>query len=282
MKKSPDIAVVTNVAPNHLDVHIDMNEYIAAKKNIFLYQSADKITVLNADNEITSSFEAQCPGKVRLFSRKKPVNNGYFYEDGHIYSANNGSKQKIMNISDIKIPGIHNIENYMAAFAATQDFVKPETMKKVAADFKGIEHRIELVRELRGVKYYNDSIASSPSRTAAGLNSFDRKVILIAGGKDKGVPFDELGALICERVKTLVLTGLTAEKIKSAVESSPNYDGKLPVFIVEDFKDAILKASEEAREGDIVILSPACTSFDRFRSFTERGNLFKDIINGLV
>ena len=281
MKKSPDIAVVTNIAPNHLDVHLNMDEYVAAKKNICLYQDSKGIAVLNADNAAAAAFINECAGEIRLFSRRKSVDNGYFLEDSGICSAKKGLVSKILDTSEIKIPGNHNIENYMAAFAATEDFVTHKTMRKVAAFFGGVEHRIELVRELRGVRYYNDSIASSPSRTAAGLNSFDRRVILIAGGKDKGVPFDELGELICKRVKTLVLTGFTAEKIRLAVINSPGYDGTLPIYVEDGFADAVLRASEAAAEGDIVILSPACTSFDRFKNFAERGNLFKDIVNGL-
>ncbi|MBQ8974285.1 MAG: UDP-N-acetylmuramoyl-L-alanine--D-glutamate ligase, partial [Oscillospiraceae bacterium] len=175
----------------------------------------------------------------------------------------------------------HNVENFMAAFAAVRGMVSHENMRKVASQFRGVPHRIELVREKDGVKYYNDSIASSPSRTMAGLKCFDKKVILIAGGKDKGVPFDELGGEIVKRVKKLVLTGLTADKIKQAVVGAADYNGTPEIFTVEDFKDTVVTASKLAEPGDVVILSPACTSFDRFRNFEERGNLFKEIVNGL-
>lgn len=278
MKDSPKIAVVTNVAPNHLDVHKDMAEYIQAKKNICAYQNKGDICVLNRDNEIAASFAEDAKGEVRYFSMKEPVDNGVFCENDIIYAVKNGVRTQLMEADLIKIPGRHNIENYMAAYAAVMDVVKPETLRKVAAEFGGVAHRIEFVRELEGVKYYNDSIASSPSRTKAGLNSFTQKVILIAGGKDKGVPFDELGNDIVKHVKKLVLTGLTKDKIYSAVVNSPLYKGEPEIFIADEFKDAILKARDVAENGDVVILSPACTSFDRFKNFEERGNIFKSIV----
>lgn len=278
MHDSPKIAVVTNVAPNHLDVHKDMAEYIQAKKNICACQHEGDICVLNRDNEIAASFAEEAKGEVRFFSMKEPVDNGVFCENDIIYAVKNGVRTRLMDAGLIKIPGRHNIENYMAAYAAVMDVVKPETLRKVAAEFGGVAHRIEFVRELRGVKYYNDSIASSPSRTKAGLNSFTQKVILIAGGKDKGVPFDELGDDIVKHVKKLVLTGLTKDKIYSAVVNSPLYKGEPEIFVVDEFKDAVLKARDVAENGDIVILSPACTSFDRFKNFEERGNIFKSIV----
>ena len=281
MKKSPRIAVVTNVAPNHLDIHRDMDEYVDAKRNVFRSQGEDGLVVLNLDNDITRGFAAEANGQVAFFSRRQRVENGVYCEDGAIYDARGGKAQRVLDVAGIKIPGVHNIENYMAAYAAVRDMVTPETLRRVAGEFGGVEHRIELVRTLRGVRYYNDSIASSPSRTTAGLRSFTQKVILIAGGKDKGVPFDSLGAEIIAHVKKLVLTGLTADKIRAAVEGAPGYSGEPEIFTVPDFRDAVVRASELAEEGDVVILSPACTSFDRFRNFEERGNYFKEIVNGL-
>ena len=281
MKRSPDIAVVTNLAPNHLDWHLGMDEYIAAKKNIFLHQSEKGVLVLNADNELSAPLEKEARGEVRFFSRRIRPENGAFLDAGTVFGSIGGKYSPIVEENHIKIPGQHNIENYMAAFCAVRGLVSTDVMNATAKTFGGVAHRIELVRELRGVKFYNDSIASSPSRTRAGLLSFDEPVILIAGGKDKGVPFDELGELINDRVKKLVLTGLTAEKIKAAVVNAKNYNGTLPVFVVEDFADAVKKAASEATIGDTVILSPACTSFDRFRNFEERGNYFKEIVNGL-
>lgn len=282
MKSSPDIAVVTNLAPNHLDMHRDMAEYTEAKENIFLHQSGDGKLVLNLDNDITASFAEKAKGETLLFSRREEVRNGVFLGgDGVIYSAGINGKKPIMKASDIRLPGVHNIENYMAAFAAVRELVPFEIMEKTAKSFKGVPHRIEHVRTLGGVDFYNDSIASSPSRSTAGLRSFDKKVIMIAGGKDKGVPFDGLGVEIAEHVKTLVVTGWTAEKIKNAVLSAPNYKGVPNIIEEPDFKEAVLKATRAAKAGDVVILSPACTSFDRFKNFEERGNYFKEIVNSL-
>lgn len=278
LRKSPTVSVITNLAPNHLDVHKDMQEYIDAKKNIFINAPQPGVTVLNEDNSITRSFKDEATGEVRLFSRKGEVENGVFFRDGDIFIARNGREELVMNASEIFLPGVHNVENYMAAFAACYGLVNPEAMVKTAKSFRGVEHRIEFVRELGGVKFYNDSIASSPSRTTAGLRSFDQKVILIAGGKDKGVPFDTLGTEIAERVKKLVLTGLTAEKIREAVI---NAGGMMPIIMEPDFRQAVISAYKAAEPGDIVILSPACTSFDRFKNFAERGEFFKEIVMSL-
>lgn len=278
MKKSPDMALVTNVAPNHLDKHTSMDEYVDAKRNILKNTPHPRTVVLNADNDITRSFAKSAGEGVRYFSRRDVVENGAYCENGVIYLSSNGKAEKLMDAKDIFIPGDHNVENYLGAFALLAGEVSREAMVKTAKTFRGVEHRIELVRELRGVKYYNDSIASSPSRTRAGLRSFDQKVILIAGGKDKGVPFDTLGQDIKEHVKVLVLTGLTADKIeKAALDAGCD----IPIIKKGDFKEAVLAASQAAKPGDVVILSPACTSFDRFKNFAERGKNFKEIVMGL-
>jgi len=281
MSASPDVAVVTNLAPNHLDVHTDMDEYVRAKKNIFLHQTENGKAVFNADNDITAAFFGEAKGKTAAFSRRIRPENGACLENGVLYVVAEGVQRPVMYAKDILIPGEHNVENYLAAFAAVDGLVTPDVMQSVARTFGGVEHRIELVRELRGVKYYNDSIASSPSRTRAGLRSFDRRVILIAGGKDKGVPFDGLGRDIREHVSVLVLTGFTAEKIERAVVDSPEYDGTPRIIRRDDFREAVLAASGAAQPGDIVILSPACTSFDHFRNFEERGRFFKEIVSQL-
>jgi UDP-N-acetylmuramoylalanine--D-glutamate ligase len=281
MDQSPAVAVVTNVAPNHLDVHKDMDEYVNAKRQIFAHQRCTDTVVLNLDNTITRAFAKSAPGYVRMFSRTQEVPNGCFLKDGVIYMAEDGNAVPVMDAADIFLPGVHNIENFMAAFAAVRGLVGIDILKETAMTFKGVEHRIEFVRELDGVKYYNDSIASSPTRTIAGLRSFAQKVILIAGGKDKGVPFDTLGPEIIDHVKLLVLTGLTAGKIRAAVEETAGYDGKPEILEIDGFKEAVVTAAKAARPGDIVILSPACTSFDRFKNFAERGRVFKEIVNGL-
>ncbi len=281
MKKSPSVAVVTNLTPNHLDMHTDMDEYVEAKRNILRHQPPSGTAVLNRDNDITRGFAADARGEVLFFSLKDRVENGVYLNGGTIYTASGGSAEPLVDASRILLPGVHNIENYMAALAAVRGLADRDACVRVAGTFRGVAHRIELVRTLRGVRYYNDSIASSPTRTIAGLRSFGQKVILIAGGKDKGVPFDALGPEIIEHVKTLVVTGLTAARLRDAVRCAPGYAGSPEILEREDFADAVLAAHAAAESGDIVLLSPACTSFDRFKNFEERGNTFKEIVNRL-
>ena len=282
MRQSPDIAVVTNLAPNHLDVHKSMEEYVDAKRNIFLYQNQDGLLVLNQDNEITRGFAPEAPGHVTLFSRRQELEKGVFLKDGVIWVRNAMHERPVLPVSDILLPGDHNVENYMAAIAALDGLIPDQVIREFAAKFAGVEHRIELVRTLNGVKYYNDSIASSPSRTIAGLRSFRQKVILIAGGYDKHIPFDVLGPEITEHVKELFLTGDTAAKIRAAVEQAPGYSpAQLPITVIDDFEGSVLAAHRAAKPGDVVILSPACASFDKFKNFMERGAAFKKIIYGL-
>ena len=281
MKHSPHIAVVTNLAPNHLDVHRDMAEYVAAKENIFRHQSGEDVAVFNADNDITAEQSHRAPGRARLFSRQDEVADGVFLRGEDIVCRSGGHERVIMTTGDIKIPGVHNVENYMAAIAAVDGLVPDEVIRDFAREFGGVEHRIELVRTYRGVRYYNDSIASSPSRTIAGLRSFHEKVILIAGGYDKHIPFDVLGPEIVEHVKLLVLCGATADKIRAAVENAPGYQpGKPEIRDVTPFTAAVEAARDRAQPGDVVTLSPACAAFDQFKNFAERGKFFKSIVNG--
>lgn len=278
MTQSPDIAVVTNVTPNHLDVHKSMSEYIAAKENVFRFQGEGGLAVFNADNEITRAFADTHAGRHVLFSRKEELAQGVCLKNGVICSGG----REVLPTADILIPGTHNVENYMAAIAAVEGLVSDEVIRRVAKTFGGVEHRIELVRTLNGVRYYNDSIASSPTRTIAGLRSFDQKVVLIAGGYDKKIPFDELGPEIVKHVKALYLTGATAPKIRACVENAPGWDGtNPPILEFGDFERAVLAAHQAAQPGDVVILSPACASFDRFKNFMVRGDTFKKIIYGL-
>lgn len=275
MTQSPDIAVVTNVTPNHLDVHKSMSEYIAAKENVFRYQSKSGLAVFNRDNDITRAFAETAIGKTVCFSRREELADGVYVKEDAIWSG----ERMVLPLADILIPGVHNVENYMAAIAAVESMVSDEVIRKVAKTFGGVEHRIELVRTLNGVRYYNDSIASSPTRTIAGLRSFREKVILIAGGYDKKIPFDELGVEITGHVKVLVLTGTTAPKIRAAVEAAPGYHGNNPEILeFGDFDRAVLAAHQAAQPGDVVILSPACASFDKFKNFMLRGAAFKKII----
>lgn len=280
MTRSPHIAVVTNLAPNHLDMHRDMAEYVAAKENIFRHQSREDVAVFNADNAITAEQSRRAPGRARLFSRQEAVTDGVFLRGRDIVCRCGGHQRVIMTTDDIRIPGVHNVENYMAAIAAVDGLVPDTVIRDFARSFGGVEHRIELVRTFRGVRYYNDSIASSPSRTIAGLRSFREKVILIAGGYDKHIPFDVLGPEIVEHVKLLVLCGATADKIRAAVENAPGYEPGSPEIIdAAPFTAAVEAARDRAQPGDVVTLSPACAAFDQFRNFAERGRFFKEIVN---
>ena len=281
MTKSPHIAVITNLAPNHLDVHKDFQEYISAKENIFTHQTENDIAVFNADNAYTAEEAEHAVGRTRLFSRQRELEDGVFLRDNAIIARSGGQEREVMQVSDIKLPGVHNVENYLAAIAAVDGLVSDKTIREFAREFGGVEHRIELIRTRNGVRWYNDSIASSPSRTIAGLNSFPGKVILIAGGKDKGIPYDALGPVVNDHVKLLLLCGATAGVIRRSVEQAKNYHG-LEILDVEDYQEAVSIADSRAVEGDVVILSPASTSFDRFANFMERGKAFKAIVNRLT
>jgi UDP-N-acetylmuramoylalanine--D-glutamate ligase len=283
MKCRPDIAVITNISPNHLDVHPDLQDYVDAKRSIFLMQGENDRLVLNADDMLSAEFAAQANSDLRYFSRSHSVVSGAFYCDELLYSAKNYEVRELMPAAGILIPGVHNIDNFLAAYAALDGYVSDSDFRKVARTFPGVPHRIELVRELRGVRYYNDSIASSPTRTIAGLRCFTKvKPILIAGGHDKYIPFDDLGTEIVERVKALFLTGETAERIRYAVLNTPGYNRlTLPIYVRDDFKEAVTAASRTASEGDVVILSPACSSFDKFKNFVQRGNVFREIVQAL-
>jgi len=274
MHRSPHIAVVTNLAPNHLDVHKDMAEYVEAKKNIFRFQSEGDLLVLNADNAITAEFTGNAA--TRWFSRKQ---NADICVDGTTILRDGAA---VLDTKEIAIPGVHNVENYMAAILAVEGLVDDETIRKVAREFGGVEHRIELVRIKDGVKFYNDSIASSPTRTIAGLKSFDQKVLLIAGGYDKHIPYDVLGPVICQKVKRLYVNGATAGQIRTAVENVPEYTSGNPEIIdCGDFTTAVHRAAADAKAGDVVLMSPASAAFDQFKNFMVRGNYFKKLIKEL-
>ena len=273
MKKSPDISVITNITPNHLDIHKDYEEYIKAKENITKYQKKDNILVTNFSNEVTRKTGENSSACVKFFSSKE--NAFISLSDGYI--CYNG--KKILNINDIKIPGMHNVENYMAAVGCVYDMVSEDSIKYVAKNFGGVAHRIEFVREVDGVKFYNSSIDSSPNRTINTMRVFDKKLILIAGGKDKGIPYDELGPRIIEHVKTLILIGATSDKILKSLNDEIEKTGKGKDIIViraKTYNEAVMKAKENASFEDVVLLSPASTSFDMFKNFEERGNLFKE------
>ncbi len=283
MRRSPDVAVVTNLAPNHLDIHKDMQEYIDAKENIILHQSAFSKAVLNLDNDITNGFSNDVRGSLTKFSVKEKLYNGAYLDGTTICYSDYGKVTQIMDIKDIKIPGMHNVENYLAAISAVWGTVDTETIVKVAKTFGGVEHRAEFVREYNGVKYYNDSIASSPTRTALGtLSLYDEKIIIIAGGYDKHIPYEPLGPVINDKVKVLILLGDTAPKIEEAVKKADNYDeNAIKIINVNNMEEAVNAAVKNSESGDIVSLSPASASFGLYKNFEERGNHFKSIVNGL-
>ena len=271
MERSPERAVVTNLAPNHLDVHKDMDEYVEAKKNIFKFQGKTNLLVLNADNAITNDFTGN--GVTRKFSRQGRadacVENGMICRHG----------VEVLNTADILIPGVHNIENYMAAILAVEGLVDDGIICHVAKTFGGVEHRIELVRVKDGVRFYNDSIASSPSRTIAGLRSFSEKVILIAGGYDKHIPYGVMGPEVCAHVKKLFLGGATGSQIRAAVESAPEFKPGCPEIVdCENFEAAVRAAAAAAECGDVVLMSPASAAFDQFKNFMVRGDFYKRLV----
>ena len=274
MTRSPSRAIVTNLAPNHLDVHKDMEEYVEAKKNIFRHQDENGLLILNGDNAITAGFRGN--GTTRFFSRQ---GEGHVcLKDGVITRGG----EAVLAVADILIPGVHNIENYMAAIAMVEGLVEDETIRQVAKTFGGVEHRIELVRIKDGVRFYNDSIASSPSRTIAGLRSFPEKVILIAGGYDKHIPYDVLGPEICKHVKKLFLGGATGKLIREAVVNCPDYDpNMLEIVDCGTFEPAVRAAAAGAETGDVVLMSPASAAFDQFKNFMVRGEFYKKLVKEL-
>lgn len=280
MDVSPNISLVTNIFPDHLNVHKDMNEYIDSKKEIFLHQNSDDLVVLNYDNEITRNFEKDVKGNVVFFSSKEDLNDGYIYDknSGNIVLCKNSVKTNIINKSDIKLRGIHNYENICAALAVTASLVDTKTQVKAIKEFIGVEHRLEFVREIGGVKYYNDSIGTSPASTIAGLNAFDENIILLAGGSDKGLDYTEIGEKIAEKVGTLILCGPTSKIIEKATKDAL-HGKQINIIYVKNMQEAVLKAKENAKPGDIVLLSPASASFDLYKNFAERGNIFKEIVN---
>jgi len=278
MKQSPQTAVITNIAPNHLDWHTDMQEYIDAKKNLIAWQDSSDISVLNADNEYTASFSTTTQGKRLMFSRKsKPECGAWLSNDGILTLTQKGVDTPVIAADEIRLPGVHNIENYLAAISAVWGKVPPEIIADYARSFGGVPHRCELVRELNGVKWYNDSIGSSPSRTIAGLEAFHRKVILIAGGYDKHIPYDPLGPAAAKTVKEAILLGATANAIEAVIRKN----SKLPVHRVSSMEEAVLTARKIAQGGDIVFMSPASASFDLYANFEERGDHFKRLVMAL-
>jgi UDP-N-acetylmuramoylalanine--D-glutamate ligase len=278
MTVSPEVSIITNLSPNHLDMHKNMDEYVDAKKNIFKFQDEKDVLILNKDNDITNSMVSEAKGKVLQFSIKEVISDGAYYKEGILYLFG----REVCKADDIVLRGMHNVENYLAAFCALNEEVSIETMKKVATTFKGVEHRIEFVREFEGIKYYNSSIASSPSRTLADIKVFGKPVILIAGGYDKKIPFEPLAEEGYPYIKKLVLLGATKDKIKDAFDKViTDKKVELPILLADSLEDAVDISRSESESGDVVILAPACASFDMFVNFEVRGNRYRDIVNGL-
>lgn len=284
LKKSPNISVITNISPNHLDIHKSYEEYIEAKCNIFKYQRKKDLLITNYDNDITRELANEAKGHVRFFSVRNKLKDGVILDNDEIVIFEKGKRTPVININEIFLLGMHNVENACTAIATTKDLVKMESIKEVLTTFKGVEHRMEFVRELENVKWYNDSIGSSPTRTIAGLASFREKVILIAGGYDKHLDYTDMGKYIVDHVKLLILMGQTKEKIKNAtmeeIKRREN-DTEVKIYECDSLEEAINIAKENSQEGDTVFFSPASASFDMFKDFADRGNKFKEIVNNL-
>ncbi|MCL4426022.1 MAG: UDP-N-acetylmuramoyl-L-alanine--D-glutamate ligase [Firmicutes bacterium] len=280
LARSPWIGALLNISPNHLDIHASMEEYVAAKKNIFRHAGKGDVAVLNLDNSWTRQMADEVPGRVIPFTRRGVLGEGASCADGDLIWAGPWGRERILARSDILLPGEHNLENVLAAMAITLTVgVSPETLRKVVREFRGVEHRLELVRELRGVKYYNDSIATAPDRTRAAIETIKGPLILIAGGYDKHIGFEELAARIVRTVSDLVLLGVTADKIQAAVESAIPLGSEGPsIHRVKNMEEAVQVAGKIAQPGHSVLLSPACASYDMFTNFEERGRRFKELV----
>lgn len=289
MRKSPEVAVVTNISPNHLDVHRDYQEYIDAKRNILLYQPFYGRLVLNAGNYASRMLGSEARGEVTYFSRTdRDLAEGFLIEHDLLVYRQNGEDQPIVDIKDIILPGQHNLENYLAASAAVWPYVKPEHIARVARTFAGVAHRLELIRELDGVRWYNSSIDTSPTRTKAALKAMaDRheKVVLITGGADKKLDYTGLGEAIVTVASKIIFCGANAPLIEERIRMEAGYKGvkaeDLTMVHCDTYEQAVLEARKLARSGEVVILSPSGTSFDRFRHFEERGDLFRSLVQAL-
>lgn len=283
LKKGADISVLTNLSPNHLDVHKSMDEYIESKANIFLNQSPHDLAVFNLDCYLSMVLSEKARGRVRYFSRKQEVSDGVYSDEEFIYFCKNGLNKPVMRVNEIFLPGLHNLENYLAAIAAVYDYADNSSIIRSAREFKGVEHRMEFVREFNTVSFYNDSKATGPSSTIAALEAFPRKVILIAGGRDKNNDYREIGQKLLEHCKTLVLAGETSGVIRDSMLEAAKAANRLPVKyeIFDNLVNAVEFAYKNAGRNDIICFSPASTSFDMFSNFEERGKKFKEIVNSL-
>ena len=282
MKVSPDIAVITNITPNHLNIHKDYQEYIDAKKNIFKHQNENGILILNYDNEITRNCEVEAKGKVIFFSGKTKLDNGFIVDDNIVKECEDKVRKHVVDTKEVILRGQHNFQNIATALAATKTLVDQDVAVEAIKEFKPVEHRIEFIREIDGVKWYNDSASSSPTRTISGINAFDENIVLIAGGYDKNLDYEPIAKPILDKVTTLILIGQTAEKIYDTVKNEEEKSNKkVNIYMCDSLEQTVELAKKFARKGDVVLFSPASASFDMFKNFADRGNKFKNIVNNI-
>ena len=280
MHVSPDIAIITNITPNHLNIHKDYQEYIDAKKEIFKNQNENGILILNYDNDITRECSKEAKGKVIFFSSKEKLDNGFIVDEDIIKECKDKVRKHILNTDEVILRGNHNFQNIATALAATKTLVDTDVAVEAIKKFKPVEHRIEFVREINGVKWYNDSASSSPTRTISGLNAFKENIILIAGGYDKNLEYKPLAKPVVDKVSTLILIGQTAEKIYDVVKNEAEKENKkININMCDTLEQTIEIAKKSSKKGDVVLFSPASASFDMFKNFADRGNQFKDLVN---
>ncbi|MGL5973325.1 MAG: UDP-N-acetylmuramoyl-L-alanine--D-glutamate ligase [Oscillospiraceae bacterium] len=282
MKKSPQISLITNLSQNHLDVHKDMLEYISAKKNIFLHQNNSDKLILNFNDEISENFKPLVKSNLFWFNGSANMDRCCFIDEfGDIFVNNKETKTKIINKNNIKLVGEHNVLNYLAAIMTVIDLVSVDTIKFVSTEFNGVAHRMEYVDTINNISYYNDSIASSPTRTIAGLKSFNKKIVLIAGGYDKNLDYCDISKYVIEKVKVLVLMGETSKKIETSILNDENFKDQLQIIKVQTMEEAVIAATKNSNKNDFIVLSPASASFDLYKNFEKRGEHFKEIIKSL-
>lgn len=282
MQVSPDIAVITNITPNHLNIHKDYQEYIDAKKNIFKNQDESGILILNYDNDITRSCAKEAKGKVIFFSSKEKLDNGFIVDEEIIKECEDKVRKHILNTNEVILRGNHNFQNIATALAATKTLVDTDIAVQAIKEFKPVEHRIEFIREIDGVKWYNDSASSSPTRTLSGINAFKENIVLIAGGYDKNLDYEPLAKPVLDKVSTLILIGQTAEKIFDAVKNEADKQNKkIDIYMCDSLEQTIDIAKKTSKKGDVVLFSPASASFDMFKNFADRGEKFKNLVNNI-
>ncbi len=284
MRESPEIALITNISPNHLDTHSGMREYMDAKSNIYMHQSSFDRLVINGDCMVSAALDHSGRSRRMTFSRlSRPETGAYADDNGDIRMVGRDFDRVIMNVRDIRVPGSHNVENFLAAICVTDGIVSDKDILSTAHLFCGVSNCAEFVRCVDGVCYYNDSIATTPDRTSRGMLSlFDQRIILIAGGHDKKLPFEQFGRVVCRKVSTLILMGDTADMIEKSVRECDQYDSEvIRILRAEDMAQAVKLARESAKDGDIVALSPACASFGMFRNFEERGECFRQLVRAM-